>query len=332
MKLVITVFLYMIFQVAQAKDVLIDDLSFDSGRENGHQLIWNNGNLSFENKNGEKVSSLDDSIRKKPKFFHIDNNIFVYLNKTESFFVLPSNFEYTELDMKNNKDNSYIVVVHEVKQDPMTARMLSYNTNLIFSYHEDLEEFYLITHIENNVNTSCFNSYDYSEEKNVKEDFSLSLNDFLSDPEKYFSMEPAYTGRTFRPKYLNYWLGNMAKAVKNDDIVGLKKLIYYDLEDTEDCEVSKQIIRKFYFSDCVRCSNDIAYYFEKAGYYKEAAELLEAIIKFNPNRTVAYINLGDAYWGLDQKDKAKIAYVKYVELMRANEKESRIPQVVLNRI
>ena len=43
--------------------------------------------------------------------------------------------------------------------------------------------------------------------------------------------------------------------------------------------------------------NDIAYYLEQSKAYDEAVFLLEKIIKEFPNRTVAYINLGDAYWG-----------------------------------
>ncbi|WP_219009366.1 tetratricopeptide repeat protein [Aquimarina litoralis] len=78
--------------------------------------------------------------------------------------------------------------------------------------------------------------------------------------------------------------------------------------------------------------NDIAYYLEQAKAYEEAIFLLEKIIKEAPNRTVAYINLGDAYWGIGEKEKAKKAYLTYIEQMKANGKKSKIPQTVLERI
>jgi tetratricopeptide (TPR) repeat protein len=78
--------------------------------------------------------------------------------------------------------------------------------------------------------------------------------------------------------------------------------------------------------------NNIAYYLEQAGAYKEAIYLLEKIIEQYPNRTVAYINLGDAYWGDEKKEKAKKAYEKYIELMEQADRGDRIPEKVWKRI
>lgn len=78
--------------------------------------------------------------------------------------------------------------------------------------------------------------------------------------------------------------------------------------------------------------NDIAYYLEQSKAYKEAIYLLEKIIKKSPRRTVAYINLGDAYWGINNNEKAKSAYLHYVELMKTSGKESKIPNRVKERV
>ncbi|WP_324172522.1 tetratricopeptide repeat protein [Sulfurimonas sp.] len=78
--------------------------------------------------------------------------------------------------------------------------------------------------------------------------------------------------------------------------------------------------------------NNIAYYLEKAKAYPEAIYLLEKILEKYPNRTVAYINLGDAYWGLANKEKAKQAYSTYIKQMKEKGKERKIPKVVLERI
>jgi tetratricopeptide (TPR) repeat protein len=77
--------------------------------------------------------------------------------------------------------------------------------------------------------------------------------------------------------------------------------------------------------------NDKGYYLEQSGLYKEAIYLLEKIIENFPDRTVAYINLGDAYWGLGKKEHAKKAYLVYVEQMTSKNKKEKIgssPKVV----
>jgi tetratricopeptide (TPR) repeat protein len=78
--------------------------------------------------------------------------------------------------------------------------------------------------------------------------------------------------------------------------------------------------------------NDMAYYLQKAGANKEAIFLLEKIIKKFPNRTVAYYNLGDAYWALGKKDKAIKAYTTYIEQMCDKGLQKKIPKEVLKRV
>jgi len=78
--------------------------------------------------------------------------------------------------------------------------------------------------------------------------------------------------------------------------------------------------------------NNIAYYLQKAGSNKEAVYLLEKIIAKYPNRTVAYYNLGDAYWALGDKKKARKAYTTYTEQMCDAGKQKRIPKVVIDRV
>lgn len=75
--------------------------------------------------------------------------------------------------------------------------------------------------------------------------------------------------------------------------------------------------------------NDIAYYLQQANANEEAIFLLEKIIEKFPNRTVAYLNLADAYAGIDNKEKAKENYEKYINLMKQDNKEAKIPKRVL---
>lgn len=78
--------------------------------------------------------------------------------------------------------------------------------------------------------------------------------------------------------------------------------------------------------------NNIAYYLEQSGDYASAIHLLEKIVKRFPDRVVAYINLGDAYWELEKHTEAREAYQTYIRLMRENNREQRIPQRVFDRV
>ncbi len=66
--------------------------------------------------------------------------------------------------------------------------------------------------------------------------------------------------------------------------------------------------------------NNIAYYLEQAGAYEESIFLLEKIIEKYPKRTVAYLNLRDAYYGKGDKGKAKEYYKIYTQQMREKAK------------
>ena len=77
--------------------------------------------------------------------------------------------------------------------------------------------------------------------------------------------------------------------------------------------------------------NNFAYYLQQIGANNEAIFLLEKIIVKYPKRTVAYINLGDAYWSKGEFDKAKEVYQTYISQMKAKGIESKIPKQVLDR-
>ncbi|MDD3597508.1 tetratricopeptide repeat protein [Sulfuricurvum sp.] len=78
--------------------------------------------------------------------------------------------------------------------------------------------------------------------------------------------------------------------------------------------------------------NNLAYNLEQSHDYNTSAYLLEKIIEKFPDRTVAYFNLGDAYYGLGQKDKAIKAYQTYIDQMKKKGWEKKIPKRVLERV
>ncbi|MFY0666387.1 MAG: tetratricopeptide repeat protein [Natronospirillum sp.] len=78
--------------------------------------------------------------------------------------------------------------------------------------------------------------------------------------------------------------------------------------------------------------NNIGFYLSEAGYHEGAIYVLNEVLQHFPNRTVAYINLGDAYWGLEKHTEARQAYQTYIRLMRESNREQRIPQRVFDRM
>lgn len=106
-------------------------------------------------------------------------------------------------------------------------------------------------------------------------------------------------------------------------------------ENSSFCTISllKSTLSEYKLSEKSLTSyNNIAYYLEKEKAYEEAVYVLEKIVEKFPNRTVAYLNLGDAYWGLEDKYKAKKAYQTYIKQMREKGKEKKIPNIILQRV
>ncbi|MBV6880529.1 tetratricopeptide repeat protein [Epilithonimonas ginsengisoli] len=82
----------------------------------------------------------------------------------------------------------------------------------------------------------------------------------------------------------------------------------------------------------VESANNQAFALEKIGANEESKTLLEEITRQFPNRIVAYLNLGDVYWKLNEKDKAKENYIQYISLIKTQKKDlSKIPKRVYDR-
>ncbi len=77
--------------------------------------------------------------------------------------------------------------------------------------------------------------------------------------------------------------------------------------------------------------NDIGYYLALGGLNETALSIYKVVEAFNPNRMVLMLNMADAYWELGQKEKAKMFYKKYINLMRISRKESKIQSKVFER-
>jgi len=85
-------------------------------------------------------------------------------------------------------------------------------------------------------------------------------------------------------------------------------------------------------NDNVQKINDLGFFLCEAGRYKEAIYVLKNVANQFPERTVVYINLGDAFLMNGENECARQAYQKYIELMKASGKQAKIPQRVFKRL
>ncbi|MFA6430976.1 MAG: tetratricopeptide repeat protein [Candidatus Margulisiibacteriota bacterium] len=76
--------------------------------------------------------------------------------------------------------------------------------------------------------------------------------------------------------------------------------------------------------------NDYAFFLSQNGKNKDAEKYLEVVVEFDPNRTVALLNIGDVCWALGKKDAAIDYYNRYLEYMGTN--NPKIPKRVLDRV
>ncbi|WP_337045274.1 tetratricopeptide repeat protein [Emticicia sp. 17c] len=84
--------------------------------------------------------------------------------------------------------------------------------------------------------------------------------------------------------------------------------------------------------DSIEFFNNLGFYLEEINMNKEAIYLLNIVIGFDKFRTVAYLNLGDAYWAAKDFVRAKEMYKIYQKQMQNNRSEDRIPDRVLKRL
>lgn len=216
-----------------------------------------------------------------------------------------------------------------------------YNYNLKFRFDPDAKSFAL-TYIFLNVNNHrCDQSLLSTYLIDIARFGSATLNDF-DGARAFDELRTLYIASQQQDavpvKLMSEMTANnfdsALKAFKSGDTAELSLLISYFIAEGRDeaCEPEEYIVEKFYYPEKVAWSNDLGFLFEQAGYYAEAAELLKHITQKHPDRTVAYLNLADAYWALDKKELARKAYGHYHEKMMSAGWETRIPQRVLSRM
>ena len=120
-------------------------------------------------------------------------------------------------------------------------------------------------------------------------------------------------------KYENIYLKHLEAEVKGGD--ARSKNFYVEL--LNNMPITKKNVRIY---------NDIAYYLEQNNNDEEAIILLDAIVRKVRYRTVAYINLGDAYWQAGKRYQAYKSYSNYIKQMDVKNRSNRVPNGVKQRV
>jgi hypothetical protein len=78
--------------------------------------------------------------------------------------------------------------------------------------------------------------------------------------------------------------------------------------------------------------NNYGYFLQESGKNQEAVKVLNAVIREDPKRTVAYLNLADALWAVGNHNESRINMKEYVRLMTEAGKARKIPKRVQERL
>ncbi|MGH7066181.1 MAG: tetratricopeptide repeat protein [Acetobacteraceae bacterium] len=78
--------------------------------------------------------------------------------------------------------------------------------------------------------------------------------------------------------------------------------------------------------------NNYGFFLEEAGHAYDAIGPLQDALELDPGRIVAYLNLGDAFFAIGNKDAARSNYAEYRKRMGVAGRTDKIPHRVLERL
>ncbi|MBU9381346.1 tetratricopeptide repeat protein [Burkholderia gladioli] len=135
---------------------------------------------------------------------------------------------------------------------------------------------------------------------------------------------------------LTYESKNQVKSEILDEMKGferasqtrssLEKYIY-DIPDFRVAELAGNVD-----AASVENINNLAFFLGKYRRIGDSVEILQSLVRRFPNRTVARLNLADAYWDIDAKDLAIPQYQEYNRQMNEKGLSAKIPPRSLDRV
>jgi tetratricopeptide (TPR) repeat protein len=196
-------------------------------------------------------------------------------------------------------------------------------------------EYTIVNYIFEKENGKYFLKYTYRETSNRNSstlegrvEKNQSFKDILMTDENIFGKFPLLiensndlqnektggTNNSYFPFLINM---NKAKAINLMIIANHYYVEKYDVFDTQKIDDI----------------NNLAYYLQLQSKNKEAIYLLDKVLTKDPSRSVAWLNLGDAQWGIGDIENTKKSYQKYISLMKTQGKDlNKIPKRVYERI
>ncbi|WP_072682722.1 M48 family metallopeptidase [Arcobacter sp. LA11] len=271
-------------------------------------------------------------------------------------FIITSNI-YANLNLINLSDNKDYTL--KKKDFFITSIYYKGNNNLVDVHYSNIDKIYFNSEkkIHYVITRSLMNLPALDKKCGVyAEHYKMSIyktyGNFLL---KIYNYEGKYNGYEgdFYCEELHYLYKKYKNMIKLDNSINLSSsVILNSLKEFITSQYAKKHKLLFTFKDSsfnintikdilneipilhktLTQYNNIAYYLEQAGAYKESIYLLEKIIEKYPNRTVAYINLGDSYLKSGNKEKAIENYKIYVKQMKEKNKEKKVPKRVLEII
>lgn len=214
-----------------------------------------------------------------------------------------------------------------------------YNFNLLFAFNKSAKQFELKSVLQVNNSDSCDRSILSVVELPAGAVSPANLASFdgheaLQQLRLVQVAMPLSSQRKLMTVDAADFLDMALAAYRKGDSRAFKDAMGYVLMDgglDDVCDPKSYIVKKYYYPQSPGWSNDLGFLLGEAGYYPESIELLNAVIANNPNRTVAYLNIADSYWAMNDKARAVEAYKQYASRMSVSGKASKIPARVVER-
>ncbi|MFC7346914.1 tetratricopeptide repeat protein [Chryseobacterium zhengzhouense] len=268
--------------------------------------------VSCEGQNNKHQSSTEIKKKDKTSSKELQCDEITFYNPEKKLW---KNFRTKDKDFKkiNAENNLYFIEgCKSLTKSPDNKVFLM--REVINDQFQDNYDYYEAPYVAIDTHTQDYASYvgivdeniQFLSLSNAKADF-INAHDFIFEDNIYYLSDEL--------------LKRIPKLIKNNNL-------NFSLDDIKEYlnnePLTEQNIAQY---------NDIAYYLNEKNKYEESLFLLKIITDKFPNRTVAYLNLGDSYWNIYNKEKAKKSYTTYIELMKSQKKDlSKIPQRVYDRI
>jgi len=135
--------------------------------------------------------------------------------------------------------------------------------------------------------------------------------------------------------------GYKMSATALENTFELIMAVYRYTQEAEPAEAEKPIPDRWIevFQHCeiavpeyINVINDYGFFLQMSERNEEAIKILQLVISTEPKRTVAYLNLADAFWSLGRHQAAQANYRQYQDQMVASNKTNKVPARVKERL